>query len=279
MSSAYLDRFARVTNYIYDHLDEELDLARLGEIARLSPYHWHRIYQSMLGESAVATVRRLRLQRAAADLARSDRDIEAVAKRAGYGTVSSFSRAFHDAFGLPPAQFRQRSQEITLPAPQANFANAVYPVTIQDFASVPLAAIDHVGSYLEIGRAFDILFGWLGTRGLIGPDTRMVALYHDDPSAVPEAELRSSAAVVVEPGLAAEPPVRSLASRAGRYAVLRYKGPYVAMRPAYEWLFGRWLPQSGYEPDDAPCFEQYLNSPRENPPAELLTDICLPLKA
>ena len=279
MSSAYLDRFARVTNYIYDHLDEDLDLARLGEIARLSPYHWHRIYQSMLGESAVATVRRLRLQRATVDLTHSGRDIEVVAKRAGYSSVSSFSRAFHDAFGLPPAQFRQRSLEMALTPPQANFADAAYPVTIQDVASMPLVVVDHVGAYIEIGRAFDILFGWLGTRGLITPEIRMVALYHDDPSAIAEADLRSSAAVTVGPEFAAEPPVRSVALRAGRYAVLRYQGPYVAMRPAYEWLFGRWLPQSGHEPADAPCFEQYLNNPRETPPTELLTDICLPLKS
>jgi AraC family transcriptional regulator len=278
MPAHYVDRFARVTNYIYDHLDDELDLARLAEVAALSPYHWHRIYQAMLGESAVATVRRLRLQRAAAELARADRDIDAIAKRAHYSATASFTRAFHDAFGMPPGEFRQKSLDMTITAPSANFANAAFPVTVEHFETVQLAAVDHTGSYLEIGRGFDILFGWLGARGLIGPDTRMVALYHDDPSSVPEAELRSNAAVIVEPGFMAEPPVRLIDLRPGLYAVLKYKGPYVAMKPAYEWLFGRWLPQSGYEPEDAPCFEQYLNSPRDTLPSELLTDICLPLK-
>ncbi len=49
------------------------------------------------------------------------------------------------------------------------------------------------------------------------------------------------------------------------------------MPAAYRWLFAEWLVKSGREPADAPCFEEYLNDPRETPPTELLTDIFLPL--
>lgn len=64
----------------------------------------------------------------------------------------------------------------------------------------------------------------------------------------------------------------------GRYAALRYKGPYAAMRSAYQWFYGPWLAQSGEEPADVPVFEEYLNNPRDTAPAELLTDIYLPLR-
>ena len=50
------------------------------------------------------------------------------------------------------------------------------------------------------------------------------------------------------------------------------------MKPAYEWLYGTWLPQSGRDPGDAPCLEEYLNSPRDTAPTELLSDIYLPLR-
>jgi predicted transcriptional regulator YdeE len=49
------------------------------------------------------------------------------------------------------------------------------------------------------------------------------------------------------------------------------------MPAAYMWLFGTWLPQSGREAADAPVFEDYLNSPSQTPPSELLTDVYLPL--
>jgi len=62
-------------------------------------------------------------------------------------------------------------------------------------------------------------------------------------------------------------------------AVLRHRGPYATMRSAYQWLYGHWLVQSGREAADAPVFEEYLNNPRDTAPADLLTDICLPLAA
>ena len=49
------------------------------------------------------------------------------------------------------------------------------------------------------------------------------------------------------------------------------------MRAAYQWLYGDWLLRSGREPADAPVFEEYLNSPRDTAPTELLSDIYLPL--
>ena len=47
----YNDRLNRVTAYIYDHLDDEIDLNRLAEVACLSPYHWHRVYHALHGET------------------------------------------------------------------------------------------------------------------------------------------------------------------------------------------------------------------------------------
>lgn len=70
---------------------------------------------------------------------------------------------------------------------------------------------------------------------------------------------------------------KSIAS--GEYAVLLHKGPYSNMRSAYQWLYGEWLANSGREVADQPAFEEYLNNPREVPPAELLTHIYMPLKA
>ena len=65
---------------------------------------------------------------------------------------------------------------------------------------------------------------------------------------------------------------------AGQYAVLRFKGPYQHLHKAYQWLFGDWLPQSGYLPANTPVMEVYLNNPRQVPASELLTDICLALE-
>jgi AraC family transcriptional regulator len=97
----YEERLARVTAYIYDHLDDDLDLGKLAEVACLSPYHWHRVYHAVYGESIVEAVKRLRLQRAAAQLAQTSMPIAEIARRSGYGSLPSFTRIFKSAFGMP----------------------------------------------------------------------------------------------------------------------------------------------------------------------------------
>ncbi|KQR76545.1 AraC family transcriptional regulator [Burkholderia sp. Leaf177] len=274
----YETRLNRVLDHIHDHLDEPLDIGRLADIACLSPYHWHRIYQAMYGETVAATVRRLRLHRAAGFLANGDMPIAEIAARSGYSSLQSFSRTFRSAFGMPPAQYRNEGHHIRFrTAMTGDNQMTSHEVTIRDIPAMTVVSIDHSGPYMQIGKAFDSLIGWLASRELLSPEIRMIGIYYDDPGIVPESELRSKAGVVLPRDIDVAPPVSLTHVRGGQYAVLRHKGPYSDMRAAYEWLYGAWLTQSGREAADAPAFEAYLNNPKETAPADLLTEICLPL--
>ncbi len=110
-----LKRLARVVAYIHDHLDEKLDLNRLAEVA-CPLYHWHRIYHGFFGETAAATVRRLRLHRAANELVRGSMPIDGIAERAEYSNVQAFSRAFQASYRMPPAQFRNEGGAVSFAA-------------------------------------------------------------------------------------------------------------------------------------------------------------------
>jgi AraC family transcriptional regulator len=72
----------------------------------MSPFHFHRIYHAMQGETAADTVRRLRLHRAAVELITGEWPVARIARRAGYGTQQAFTRAFKGAYGVPPAHYR-----------------------------------------------------------------------------------------------------------------------------------------------------------------------------
>lgn len=274
--AAYVKRLTRVVAHIYEHLDEELDLARLAEVAALSPHHWHRIYHALYGETAAATVKRLRLQRAAAELAQTETAIEAIAARAGYADVPTFARAFMGAYGKPPGAYRAAGPHRRFIDAPVAAATGPYAVSIQVLAPLDLVAMPHRGSYLQIGRSFDLLFGTLGARDLIRPGLRLIGVYHDDPTVVAEAELRAAAGVVAEGP--AEAPLETLRVAGGPYAVLRHQGPYADMKAAYDWLYGAWLVGSGREAADLPVVEEYLNSPQDTAPMDLLSDIFLPLR-
>ena len=105
----------------------------------------------------------------------------------------------------------------------------------------------------------------------------MVAIYEDDPDAVPPADLRSAAGTVVDPGTEIPHDLVERMVPAGRYAIMRYIGPYSSMHAAYLWLYGQWLPSSGEEPRDHPIIEEYLTDPATTPPVDAVTDILLPL--
>lgn len=131
---------------------------------------------------------------------------------------------------------------------------------------------------MQIDHAMAKLFTALAAQALMASDQRMLAVFYDDPDLMPVENLRSRACSPVADGVTLAPPIEEVIVRGGLYARLRYRGPYADMKGTYRWLLGVWLPQSGHEPDDAPMFEAYLNSPQQVAPTELVTDIHLPLR-
>ncbi|MFK0272797.1 GyrI-like domain-containing protein [Ensifer sp. NPDC090286] len=276
--ATYERRLHRVSDYIYGHLDGDLDLDRLSEIACLSPHHWHRIYRAVHGETLAGTVKRLRLQRAAADLAQTDLPIETIAQRSGYPNLQSFNRTFKASYGLPPARYRKEGSHVAFETASTEGIPDMYEVTLKEVEAFDVVGVAHTGSYMEIGKAFETLYGTLFSRQLFRPDMEMIGIYLDDPELVPTEKLRSFACVSAREAMPVEAPLTPQHLDGGHYAVLRHKGPYADMPKAYQWLYGTWLPQSGREIRDSLMFEKYLNNPREVAPTELLSEIYLPLK-
>jgi AraC family transcriptional regulator len=276
--ASYQARLDRVVGHIYAHLDEDIRPEGLAEIACLSPYHWHRIYVAMRGETISATIRRLRLLRAADRLANSDLPLGTIAERAGYSGADSFARTFREAYGQTPADYRATGSHAAFKAATEAEDHQGFPIAIETLPATRCASVAHRGPYLQIDQAMGRLFTALAAQKILAPDQAMRALFFDDPDLVPVGALRSRACSPVAEALPLALPLEETVLRGGLHARLRYRGPYADMRGAYRWLLGVWLPRSGYEPDDAPIFEAYLNNPQFVGPADLLTDIHLPLK-
>lgn len=268
-------RMARVAQHIADNVDGDLSLDRLAEVACLSPFHLHRVYRYITGETVADTIRRQRLHRAAGDLLRSDEPIARVARRAGYGSIAAFTRAFAADHGRPPATFRASRNDRLRPR---RGDRAMYDVSVKGFEGAHVAALAHHGAYGEINRSFEQLTPFAFARGLFEEGARWFAIYYDDPETVPEQALRSDACVEIGPGTPLVPGLRAAEIAATRVASVVHKGPYSEIQAAYRHLYRTWLPRSGEEAADRPCFEQYLNNPRSTPASELLTEVFLPLR-
>jgi AraC family transcriptional regulator len=265
-------RIARAMAHLAERPDRTPSLEGLASVAASSPCHFHRAYRALAGETPAGTLARLRLSRAAAALLKTEAPIARVAREAGYGSVPAFTRAFREALGVPPAAYRAR----------AGIGIAVKEddreVIVTETPPMHLAVLPHTGPYEAIGPLFDRVMAWAGARGLIGPETRFIALSLDDLTSVPDSALRAKAGITVPPGTVLEPGMEAVGLPALRCARLRFQGPSSELEAAYDTLYGKWLPAWGEEPADVPCFEEYLNDCRTLPPAEWLTDIFLPLQ-
>lgn len=275
----YRAQLTRVTAHIHDRLADPLDLNELALVADLSPCHWHRIYHALIGETVAATVRRVRLHRASGYLAQTTLTVTEIARRCGYPNPQSFTRAFRQTFGQSPQSWRETRTDALPWHSTAAQAASGWPVEIRRVPAVELAGMTHRGSYMRVGKAFETAQIHLAAQGLIRPDTRWLAQYLDDPFAYPEAQLNSRAGLSIASGTEIAPPLQRFTVGGTPCAVLRYQGPYPNMRDAYHWLYGTWLVATGHALADQPVFEEYLNSPRDTAPADLLTDIFLPLAA
>jgi AraC family transcriptional regulator len=273
----YRERLVRTLVYIQEHLDGPLELDEVAGVAAFSSFHFHRIFRGLVGETLKEHTRRLRLERAARNLKRSEEPIIQIALQAGFETHESFTRAFGDMFGVPPSAYRNSSTLDGGSGYQPPEYGEPPAVDLQDLPPLQLLFLRHVGPYAQVGAVWMRLMTWAGMRGLLGPGMKLIGIVHDDPDVTPEGKIRYDAAVTVSRPVQAEGDFGLMEFPAGRYAVYLHKGPYEALGKVYQRIYGGWLPRSGYSLRDLPAFEQYLNSPQTAAPADLLTAIHVPI--
>jgi AraC family transcriptional regulator len=243
---------------IQRHLDDPPGFRELAERAFLSPYHFHRIFRAMVGESPKELVRRLRLERSAYRLVRTDRSVTDVAVEAGYESQQAFAKAFLTEYGTTPSAFRAaggRSLSIKSPS-RVHFVEGgfttFYLVHIGaidmkidpvDLPQQRVAAVQHSGPYWAIGHAFGELHQRLAANGVTGHGPGL-AIFYDDPDSVAEADLRSVAGVLV-PADADVGDLEEVALPGGRYVRAEFIGEYAGLPEAWRSLYAKAYPPAG----------------------------------
>lgn len=290
----YQERILRVLIHIQRHLDEPLELNELAAIAYFSPFHFHRIFRGLVGESVMEHIRRLRLERAVLRLRDTARSILDIALEAGYETHESFTRAFRSQFGLTPSSAREGISLTKMEDPLSGVhyqprgeipkfkpltqGGAEMEMKIVKRQPTRVAFVRHIGPYAECGEAWGKLCAWAGRRGLLGPDTTVIGISYDDPEVTPPEKIRYDACVTVGEEVEPEGEIGVQTLKGGDYAMTVHRGPYEKLAETYGRISGEWAPQSGRVISSDPCLEVYLNDPHRTPPDQLRTEIHVPLE-
>ena len=279
----YAQRFEQVFRHIEQHLDEPLSVERLSRVAYFSKYHFHRQFSQYVGLGVSAYVRHLRLRRACYRLAFGRERVIDIALEAGFDSPEAFARAFRQAFGQSPSQFRksprwQPWQERYVLPPRER--SEKMDVKIVDFTTTRLAVLEHHGAPEQVNNTAKRFIEWRKQSGLSPVATsRTFGIVYHDPDSIPPEDFRFDiCGEVTEPVPDNPQGVTNGSIAGGRCAVVRHIGSHDRLGDSIYPLYREWLPESGEELRDAPLYFHYLNLFPETPEHELVTDIYLPLK-
>jgi AraC family transcriptional regulator len=284
MAADYADCMNRLCDYIDIHCQQDLSLALLSRIAGFSKYHFHRQFTAYAGLSVHRYIQRVRLKRASYQLVfHPEISITEIALEAQFENSESFSRAFKKMFGQTPSQFREKPD---WPAWQEKYrlitrtGDLSVEVKIVFFETVKVAVYEHRGAPERLNDSIRQFIEWRKSSRLSPVKTsNTYGIAYDDPKTMEPECFRWDICGEVQRDVPENPQgVITKEIPGGRCACVRHLGSRERLEEKVRYLYGEWLPQSGEELRDFPCFFHYLNLFPAVSESELITDIYLPLK-
>jgi AraC family transcriptional regulator len=274
----YVQRVNRALDHIVRNLAQPLRLEDVSEAACFSPFHFHRIFKGLLGETLNQFVKRQRLERALYLMSHAPRrSLTDVALDCGFSSSSDFSRSFKQRYGVPPSVFdldtfrrvqREEFERVlsnqdgaprftSLPVGQNPDG---FEVQLRDMPARTVAYIRVLDPYRKgvAQAACERLLDWAIKRGLA--DRQWLGYMWEEPELVALKDCRYDVALVVDD---VEP-----AGEIGRFefppmrvAEVVIRGGIELEHRAIDWIYQTWLPRSGFVPDDQPAFEAWIGRP------------------
>lgn len=297
----YIERTNAAIDYIVRNLDAELKLENVAQVACFSPFHFHRVFRSLLGETLQQFVKRLRLERALYLMSHApDRSLTDIALDCGFSSSSDFSRSFKTRYGTAPSEFDvahyRASKRKDFEATMASYENGPslprlpagenpdnFQATIRTLPARTVAYIRALNPFDPdsgaVLNAVHRLMAWADERG-IGNNPWLGYMW-EDPEIVALEDCRYDVAVVIDESTFDFKPEGEI----GRYrfppmqvADIPIRGDIRKEQRAIDWMYGTWLPRSGFIPDDQPAFEAWHGRPFAHGYAYFELSMHLPVK-
>ncbi|APH60511.1 AraC family transcriptional regulator [Granulibacter bethesdensis] len=286
----YHSRMQRVLDYIDHHLDDELSVEILSNVAAFSKYHFHRQFTALFGLSVHNYIQLSRLKRASFRLAyRNAERITNIALDAGYDAPDAFARAFRKQFGQSPSTFRtdpdwQQLLETFEPLDQARsrciqLRFTIEDITIRETDPIPVAIMTHRGNPATIGATIQRFIAWRKATGLTPRISPTFNIFHSDPHTTSPEEYRLDLCVGANRRSDANGEnIEQGIIPGGRCAVLRITGQSDNLEQAAAYLYRVWLPISNETPGDFPLYCQRITLFPDVAEHQAVTDLFLPLQ-
>ncbi len=291
------NRIRRVFEFIDKNLDSDLSLNTLSAIAFFSPFHFHRVFKFITGETLHEYVTRRRIEKSALDLLHKSSTTTAIAHTYGFSDNASYSKAFKKYFGVSPTEFKKQNPNRHSKIRQLNSKNGQeYPegekyicvintlkewikmnakIEIKTMPKMDVAYVSSNGPQ-NLENAYGKLVQWATPKGLMNDQTKMITIYHDSFKVTQANKVRMSASVLLDQTVEAEGEIGLTTIAAGKCIVGRFEIGLNEFEKAWTGLFV-WINENGYKKADRAPFEVYHNNFNEHPERKAIVDFCIPI--
>lgn len=249
--SGHIRTVHTVIDHIYRRPEEDLSLEALSGIAGYSPFHFHRLFKAISGETMKRYALRIRLEKAARTLKEEGCSVTEAAFRYGFSSSANFTRSFSACFGFPPSQLL-RSKPFAWESPfkgdisDGGGDKGPYPLTFQGLRKIEktrVLSLSTISGYecKTIQSSYRSLIAAVSELGLFPPGAQLIGIGYDDPRITRSSSCRYDASVEIPFGLElpflTHLPVREQLLPGRTYASFSFQGPPEAFLPAWEEVF------------------------------------------
>ncbi len=289
MRMMQIERYAGRIERVLAHIERLGPAARpsldeLAKVAAISPYHFHRVWRLMTGETVYESLQRVQMGHALTAMKDERTQVVEAAEAAGFASGQSFARSLKAFAGASASELRSDPTKMAAFAARverglrtdADEARAM-DVRIVELEPLKIVAMRNVGAYESLfngyGALFELVAAWAGPEAVRG----IHGVWLDDPATSPPEAFRFDCAFAVAHEGTPPAGARWEDAPVGPCLCMRHVGDYGKLLDAIDWLYGAAL-EAGLELRDAPLFTHYIDDPETTPEADCRTDIYLPIE-
>ncbi|UYP00808.1 GyrI-like domain-containing protein [Oceanotoga sp. DSM 15011] len=279
---------------LIEGLNDNISFQDIAEEVYSSPYHFHKVFKKLTGETVNNCVKRLRLERSSIYLIESNFSIEKIAYLSGYDTSEGFSKAFKKAYGLQPSIARKnKNWNYRLfsksgihyekqPSGKWFFLNKGdennMDIKIVDLEIKKLIYLPGFGNYWTMPQKWQEFHQILNENRLYPKEACFMSMFFDHSDDIDWNKKRWGVCMSIPKKIKEDFGLKYYETPGGMYAILTHQGSYEEIGNIWDKWRKEWLPNSGWKFDsNRPSFEWYQNSFTQVQPELLITYLCDPV--
>ncbi len=278
----YKYRLQQVVSYLRTKYNLKISIQELENLSSFSYRNLQRVFKGYYGETIGAYVTRIKLENGAKKLLFSSEEIKIIAEEIGYADVQTFSKSFKKHFGISPAVYRSKKEDLF--RNNKIIEKQTMPFFEEKITVLPKMRVVYTtfkGDYYstKVDTLWNDFLDEIEALAIDSNNAEYFGIIWDEPIISEAIHYDYDACVRIDSFNISNQKFRVKTLEEQKYAVFTHVGPYYRIDKTYDKIFSRWLFSTDKEVSEAPFIEKYIKHEGNTDDVSLYeTEIYIPLK-